>query len=193
MTLLLSLLIPLAPARACEEPTSPASLVVDTSIDDTSAPSFPDLKAVTLEFLAGGKDGCAACPDLVELVMTFGETDDDRTAPDDIGYDVTLLTGALPEGITLPTAPFKGPVATFRWAVDPAILKEDLVVTLEVRSVDEAGNVSDDTVEVGIEQSGIAVPEVLLGCNQGRAPLAVPLLGLALAALRRRRRDGRQA
>ena len=67
------------------------------------------------------------------------------------------------------------------------------MVTLEVRSVDEAGNVSDDTVEVGIEQSGIAVPEVLLGCNQGRAPLAVPLLGLTIAALRRRRRDGRQA
>src|SRR5688572_13878522 len=140
-------------AGACETPT-PEYLEIDTSAAiDTTPPESPVLGEVRIGRSYGPRaDGCSrsesSCDGSGALGVQIEPGDDDRTAPDDLGYLIRLRDGELPGAVT----PSDRPVLLLGGGLyvhfpDPGPDEQEPIdVTFEVVAVDRAGNESAPTV-----------------------------------------------
>ncbi|MCA9573178.1 MAG: hypothetical protein KC656_35325, partial [Myxococcales bacterium] len=170
----------------CEEVLLPEPMEIAADPSDTRAPKRPEF--VTADYEIVPSLGCDDCPDLLffDLTVVPPEEDPDQDVQT-LGYRVRVIDGALPPSILLPDHPFPGTAASFRWLLDRADLVAGLDVTLEIRTVDGAGNESTGSIEIEIAQDGL--PPVLAGC--ATAPVSLPwALLLGAGAIRRRRTRG---
>jgi hypothetical protein len=182
-------LVTLAPtaARACRYPP-PARYELRSDPADTTAPTL--LRAEEASLRRGQDAGCGGstsdCADIASLTLDLAGTDD-RTAAGDLGYRVTVVEGALPQGALPPD--FVVDVSllpyTIRWVERDG---PPFHAVLEVRAVDRAGNESAPLrLEVGDGRFD--------GCAAApgaRAAWGVLPLALALALTLRRRQAPRR-
>lgn len=173
-----------ATAGACEELRLPEPLILDPEMIDDTPPSRPEVLDVYVDF-ALADSGCDdPCPDRVLLTVWFDETQDDQTPSDQLGYQVRILEGDVPEGVVVPTEPFIGPTAEFVWPVDRRIATQGVRIIFELRTVDLAGNVSTGAIEIDVDQPAVWIPFVSCDHTGGGG---MALLSLGLVAIRRRR------
>ena len=139
--------------------------------------------------------GCGAqvssCDDLGIIYITAQATDD-MTPPAKIGYRLSLESGALPPGLTLPADPIEpgepSDQLLLYWSDGGQRDQEPFAFTVRIVAVDLAGNESPpQLLLVADEPSGHAA------CAVARDPAARPAIaGVAalaiLLATRRRRR-----
>lgn len=184
MTLLLAAWMTASSALACETASMPPSMILDPESTDTEPPSGGEL----LDYYVGPAEnaGCGDCPDAVKLWISFDPPDDNETPPENVGYFATVKSGELPPGITLPEEPFVGPTATFVWEVDKTKFADGFKFEIEVRSIDQAGNISNEYTIISVDQPEI--PAFLLGCNSlGGGGVAGWMALASLVWIRRRR------
>lgn len=168
---------------------------------DVTPPTLPATSVPTISrgYAPGSCSGTGSACDDIGIIFIFPNAMDDMTPAEHIGYRITLAGGALPDGFTLPTDVIEldagSPALQLGW-VDGATNSQDVIdFTLSIVAVDLAGNESTpQTVvvhETGAGSGGSG------GCrlSSGRAPapgeICLVLLGLALAARRRRRHGPR--
>jgi hypothetical protein len=120
--------------------------------------------------------------------------EDDQTPADKMGYQIELIAGALPSGLTLPTQAVRalGGAVYLAWADGSTDDQESLSFSLSIRAVDLAGNLGPATT-VQVHDGGS-------GCHlAARTPLsawplttvAILLLARLLRACPRRRQEAR--
>jgi uncharacterized protein (TIGR03382 family) len=181
------------PAAACSLfGTEP--LMIDSSSGDVVAPTPP----VVVRSAVGRSYDQGTCGDLGWIELALASTDD-RTLPTLLGFELTLRSGTLPDAYAGPAGPMLLPVGPaiprvidyFVFYFDPN--DRDLMLELDVRAVDGAGNRSAPTV-VAIENH---VPprdddDDDGGCaTSGAGPHALGPVAAALALLIARRRRPR--
>lgn len=176
------------PAAATVYMPPPEAHPIDTAkqATDSVAPSAPVITEVTLRQAHGGGNGISCGPSSSLTIALAAETDNTSPA-DKLGYEIELVSGTLPTGITLPTGPVRA-----NDSFDPPKLvwlfgesNQDVTFSLRVTAVDEAGNRS--TASAAVEEIGHAT-----GCSVGGASAAssgtTALLFVAALAIVRRRR-----
>lgn len=152
--------------------------VIEAS-DDDSPPSAPQLQALTITRGKASSLGAAgSCGDLGFLTFDL-VTEDDTTAGDAIGYQLTLVSGELPFELPVEfVRPQSSTNLTFTWVDGATRGQEPLSATVDIAAVDEAGNVGA-SITVVIDDPGHA------GCAS--LPHAGVWALLGALALRRRR------
>jgi hypothetical protein len=188
------LLAPSAQAQACKLPEL-TPRVVDPLLQaaDASPPRLPALLSPSIATGALSKEqatGCDAEEASCNNVATFdlaALATDDMTPPEKIGYRLSLETGTLPPGLTLPTdavEPNSGRHIIIAW---PGPLPERVAdFTLRVVAVDAAGNESAPQL--------VSFKTIDVGCEAAADPRAgIALLAWLFAARRRRRSGARSA
>jgi len=175
--------------RACKLPVLTPH-VVDPTLPaiDQAPPRLPALlsPSVGMGTLSSQQtSGCeaedASCDGFATFDLTALATDD-MTPPEKIGYRLSLETGTLPPGLTLPTdavEPNSGRHIVIAW---PGPLPEPVAdFTLRVVAVDAAGNESAPQL--------VSYHPIDIGCGAAADPrAAIALLAWLVAAGRRRRR-----
>src|SRR4051794_40169835 len=137
-----------APARACSF-GPPTAHVVDPSLHATDQvpPTLPLLSAPLITRGKGPQgtgcaEGGASCDDLGAIGLLATATDN-VTAPERIGYRLTLAGGALPSGLVLPdTSEPTGGAIWLHWTDGATDDQESIDFTLRVVAIDGAGNES---------------------------------------------------
>lgn len=199
--------IGLTPSRvfACKFAGNPAHVLDPAEVSvDTTPPTAPG--PISVERLRRGvgpdlSGAASSCDDLGRIVLSFTHASDDRTTAVDMGYEVTLVDGTLPNGLELPDGPVgslvggEGARIAFTWIDGASDPQEAFDFMLGVVAVDRAGNraAPSDMRVVHVVHNGHS------GCNSaGGAPFSplsgdmglVGLFGLWLL-VRRRRVDAR--
>jgi MYXO-CTERM domain-containing protein len=182
------------PARACSI-AGPEPLVLDPSLQATDRQP-PALTAISLVSVKRGQgseaSGCggrgSSCDDLGSLGITVSATDD-ATAPADLGYRMTVASGKLPAGLSIPDFAMKavgGPGELYLFWTDGATDdQESFDFTLTVVAVDRAGNASAPaTLHIVDGDSGC---NVAAAARRSGASALVAALMLLAVGLRRRR------
>ena len=153
---------------------------------DTVAPSA--VTAAAAVHRSADDSGCGGvsggtCGDLASISITVAATDD--AAPvDKLGYQLRVVSGELPAGLTIPTTPvisYAGDELYFYFNYGD---RSGFVVDLEIRAVDLNGNLGPPSV-ITIGEPGDS------GCQAGGRPGGAATLGgvlLALLAVFARRR-----
>lgn len=130
-------------AHATSLPQQPTALVVDSSLQatDSQAPSTPSITSADL-FQSSGVGTLGGCGPNSQLTINLGAVTDNSTNP--IGYEVTLASGKLPTGLTLPSGPILAAdgVSPPRIVLEYGASKEKVTFALTVTAVDKAGNKS---------------------------------------------------
>jgi uncharacterized protein (TIGR03382 family) len=192
-TLAIALLAP-ALLVAVERPVGACSLAgnqmhyVDAAFaTDTVAPSAVTADVTVSrhyddeENVGCGKIASCGSYGLISLDVTAT----DNAAPaDQLGYEITVVTGRMPRDLNLMEVPARGPELYLYFS---ATDRAPFALTLEVRAVDLNGNLGPATL-VEIDDPGD--PEDGGGCTTTTVPAAPPIafaLGALLVALRRRR------
>jgi MYXO-CTERM domain-containing protein len=186
--LLLGALLP-SSALACSFIEYDEHLIDDTIADEV-APGLPTLDDLSVTRGVGptrsgfGSQSVSSCDDLGWITLALS-AEDDLSAPESLGFVFALDTGSLP--FTLPSEavrPFDGSI-TFVWIDEATDEQEPIEATVTVNTVDEAGNVSAESLLVTISDEGRE--EGLKGCSTGSGAPGVGLGLLGLLAVRRRR------
>jgi MYXO-CTERM domain-containing protein len=184
-----------APARACSFAGPPVH-VVDPAMQatDQTAPMLKPLDAPTVArgFAPGACSGSASSCDDIGIIQVFPNATDDMTAADRIGYRLTLAAGVLPSGLTLPADAIDlepgYPYLRLTWVDGASDNQDAFEFTLAIVAIDLAGN--ESTPQAIVVGDGGA-PRGGCRLSPGRSPgppeILLALLGLALAARRRRR------
>ena len=165
-------------------------LDADEMLVDTTPPSVPTAQVdigrnpeENVNGCTGGTSDSCSGTGIIQLAVA---AQDDRTAAERMGYQITLASGQLPDGLALPSNPVDAqPDGTLALVFSDH--DQDMDFVLAVRAVDLAGNMGEP-IEVAIADGGSA------GCRVGSSHQAIPLalLGLALLlATRRRNRTDR--
>jgi hypothetical protein len=189
------------PARAttCSLAT-PIVHVVDPSMQatDQTPPTLPVLAAAAIaRGHAPRQDGCApsamSCDDVGTISFPAAATDD-MTPPERIGYRLSLSSGTLPAGLTLPAGAIEQgaqPTIFIHWDDGATDNQDGIDFTLDIVAIDSAGNESAPrTLRVSDDPgSGCAIvrPHML---HNGLAPLIVSTLAMLLLTARRRQTFG---
>jgi hypothetical protein len=138
----LSFLLCATPALACSVLGPQPHAVIEAS-DDSTPPATPQLQAMTIDRGKGPRGGMStSCDDIGFLTFDL-VTEDDTSASDAIGYQLTLVSGELP--FELPTEavrPQSLTNLTFTWIDGATREQEPMDATAEISAIDEAGNVS---------------------------------------------------
>jgi MYXO-CTERM domain-containing protein len=184
-----------ADARACSL-VGPQPHIVDPALQasDQVPPTLPaPLPARIKRGEPPQQTGCGAqvssCDDLGIIYITAQATDD-MTPPEKIGYRLSLESGALPAGLTLPSD-----------AIEPGEPSDQLVLywsdgadqppfafTIRIVAVDLAGNESPPQfMLIADEPSGHAACAVARGGIPRPAIVGLAALAALLATRRRRR------
>lgn len=172
-------------------PPDPPVHTIDTALAaaDQTPPSNPVITAVTLEQYDDAPSN-ARCSASSTLTIELAPMSDDHSDVQHLGYEIRVVSGALPKGLQLPTAAvrpsefgsYNPPRLT--WAFGRS--NETVSFALAVTAVDEAGNRSAQSAAV--EETGTAT-----GCNTStttRGSLASLLLVFgAVAFVARRQRE----
>ncbi len=182
-------------AQACsllpldQHQLDPAEQAVDTTP--------PDLVAVTALSVQRGQApqpaGCGttatSCDDVGFIHIVIAPTADDRTPPDQMGYRLELVDGAMPAGLQLPATavrPF-GDRIDLSWGDGPSDAQEAFSFRLRITAVDLAGNEGAGGLPAAATVVEIADPGSRGGCSATRGASAdlafVVLIPLALTAL----------
>lgn len=188
--LLLGLALP-SSALACSFIEYDEHVIDDTSTD-VVPPSLPTLDELSVTRGVGptsagfGTQMSSSCDDLGWITLLLS-AEDDVSAPENLGFTFALDTGSLP--FTLPTEavrPFDGSI-TFVWIDGATDEQEPIEATVTVNTMDEAGNLSAESLLLTISDEGSE--EGVKGCSTGSgAPgLGLGLLGLVALGARRRR------
>lgn len=181
--MIFALLASLAHAT-CVEAELPLAFEPQAGLADTEPPDVPELVDIGFNVVWG--DGCEGCGDALRIRAVLGDTQDDTTSPESMGYQIRVLDGALPGEIVLPEGPVQGPELVFVFPIEPETLEEDLAVQLELRAVDQAGNVSTRSLVVDVRAEGGKRP---FTCSQSGGSGTIAGLGLLIWALRRKNRE----
>jgi hypothetical protein len=172
---------------ACS-PNLPAPLVLDPNEQtlDTTPPWPAVVTAVDVSRGDSWEGACShGCGDLGEVILTLGQSGDDRTDADRLGYLLEVSSGTSGE-IDIPAEP----VTAWRGVIGLPWLdgygdQEPIAFTLRVTTVDRGGN-RGTPIEVFISDGGSG------GCRVGRhgaTPWAVGFLSVCLLlGLKRRRK-----
>ena len=184
---------PATDARACSYGLPPAH-VVDPAMQATDhlSPTLPPLGAPRI---TRGKDaqgaGCtssvSSCDDIGVVAIPVSATDD-NTAPEQIGFRMSVAAGSLPEGVTLPSDAVKssGDMLALFWVDGARNDQEPIEFTLRVVAIDLAGNESaPQTVRVSDDPGGCTIAPARRSCP-GLAFVAAAALLLATRRCRRR-------
>ncbi|MGN6108822.1 MAG: MYXO-CTERM sorting domain-containing protein [Kofleriaceae bacterium] len=172
------------PADACDLVSNRPHERDPAHAADTVAPSAPRIVDTTVgrsEDDAGcGAYGSCGSYGWFQIEM---QAFDDATPADRIGYQVRLIGGVLPAGLTLPTTPLFGEYGlTFYFDIDAP----SFVADLEVRAIDLNGNLGPPTVVTiadHVDDGGCAAG----GRTRPIAGAGVALLVLGMLVRRRRR------
>ena len=182
------------PAGACSfAPPTPHE--VAASSDDTTPPAALQTPGVSVSRGHGPEGGACSremtsCDDAGRIGIHVLAPEDNRTPADRMGYSVALVSGSLPEGaaIVSPVRTMDGAI-WLTWTDGATDDQESIAFTLELRAMDEAGNVSEPVrVSVRDEDDG--------GCRMASRTLDaswMPSFALALLALAGLRRAARAA
>ena len=165
--------------------------LIDDTIEDEVAPSLPSLDELDINRGVGptrsglGSQMSTSCDDLGWITLRLS-AEDDLSPPENLGFVFTLDTGSLP--FTLPSEParpFDGSI-TFVWIDGATDDQEPIEATVTVNTMDEAGNLSAESLLLTISDEGSE--EGIKGCSTGSgAPgLGLGLLGLVALVVRRR-------
>jgi hypothetical protein len=186
-----------ADARACSL-IGPQPHIVDPALQasDQVPPTLPaPLPARIKRAELAQQTGCGAqvssCDDLGIIYITAHATDD-MTPPEEIGYRLSLESGMLPPGLTLPPDAIRpgepSDQLLLYWSDQGDGVEEPFAFTVRIAAVDLAGNESaPQLLLIADEPSGHAA------CAVARGRFSLPgLAGIAalavLLATRRRRR-----
>ncbi len=173
---------------ACSYGT-PQALVLDpqAQASDTTPPSVPVAKVDSVRRGQGPttnadcSQSASSCDDLGSIGIALTATDD-QTAPEEIGYQVEVVAGHLPDGLELPTGPvllMEGHLY-LHWIDGATDDQEAVSFTLAIHAVDLAGNTSTPAnVEVSDGGSGCS----LVGRRLGSSWAATVILLLMAARL----------
>ncbi len=181
-----------SPALACSLlGPNPFTVTVDPAVD----PVAPTLDGdVSVEVLRGRFLGGDSCSDLGFVDLSFAPAVDEQELPTDdevradewpgLGYQLSLVAGSLPEGLSLGEGPVHarrdGDAAALSlvWVDGADAGQEPVDFTLALTAVDGAGNESEP-VEFSVADAG--------GCSTtGGHPTAALLgVGVGLGLLRR--------
>lgn len=157
LTIAFALLLAPGAALACSQPAN-GTLELVPGLDDTEPPSMPVLLDHTLERAEVGLDETAECSDFAYLNLYLTALDD-QTATEDLGYELDIVDGTVPDDLIVPLVPVTDPdgigdaLIQLIWH-DADSRSEPLDFTLAIASVDLAGNTSD-AAEVRIEDPGL--------------------------------------
>jgi hypothetical protein len=197
--LALALALAVSPAFACSFALgSPHETVDDPS--DTVAPTAPGEKSVGVvrgvgPECVGVSCSSSSCDDLGRIDVQLDASDDDVSAPENIGYRMRVVEGTLPDGLTVDETrradSVSGGVArlTLLWVDEAVDEQEPFDFVLGVASVDEAGNEGEE-LTIALSDPGRAAGGcATAGGGGGAGALA---LGLLAAAARGRRAGGRR-
>jgi hypothetical protein len=136
------------PAHACSPPHTPPHELDATHAGDIVAPSEVTARAAILRTDDGGcGDKPDPCGDLAVIAITL-EASDDATSFADLGYELRLVGGELPLGLTLPTGPVRSG-STLGGSLGLTFDGDDhagFSFDLEIRARDLNGNLGPPTV-----------------------------------------------
>lgn len=166
-------------AWACDFSRAPDH-EIEADSSDVTPPSAPQAELIHVE-RGKAPEGCltqttTSCDDVAYVELALSAQDDVST-DDAIGYEVEV-SGDAPEdfgGGTTRVVRATDGVARFHWLDGEGT--GDVSFDLHIRSVDRAGNVSDDATIVQVRSGGAA------GCATGRGHSAGSWLLVLLAAL----------
>jgi hypothetical protein len=177
---MLALLFSVRSAEACSY-DGPATLTLDTSSADETAPAPPDIIGVDVQRGRSG-DG-KACENLGSITISVARPADDPDAHDAVGYRLEIRDGDLPDGLELDSAPLLGPEIVLIWT-DGGPPHGAFEATLALVPVDVAGN-EGEPADVTVGDAGGC------GCRTGAGGAPVLASGFVslLTALRGRRRE----
>jgi hypothetical protein len=177
-------------ARACE-PVGEFTHTIDPSMQasDQTPPALPAIPAPVIHFadMSFADNGCggAKCGDVNHIEIAAVATDD-MTTPNRIGYRFSLVDGALPANVVLPTTAIEPLSGMLRIFFPDGTGAFDF--TLQVVAVDLAGNESAPrNVRVQNSVDGACSVSVAHPRAAQRALGFVVVAGLLLAARRQRR------
>ena len=101
--------------------------------------------------------------DLGWVTLTVTPPEDDRTPADKMGYLITLVDGTIPDGMTMPSEPWRttGGTLTLSWVDGATDNHDSFSFTLAITPMDLAGNegpafqltVSDKDGDAGCQSS----------------------------------------
>ncbi|TNF37725.1 MAG: hypothetical protein EP329_02380 [Deltaproteobacteria bacterium] len=171
-----------AAALACSHIGNEAYTIdpAEEGVDTTPPSALVDAEVtVSRRGTAGDCGGVSSCDDIGVFSIVLTPGGDDRTAADDLGYRVTVVSGRLPQGLILPPGTLQPALPNelfFVWIDGRTDTQEAFDAVLGLVPVDRAGNEGPMlTVHLRDEGSGCAAG--------GRVPDQALWLGLALLAL----------
>ncbi len=195
IVLLLSVSLLMAPAALACLIETPGPHVLDEAEIGVDILAPDPAEDATVSSISRGRgpvceDGsCAStsCDDIGIISIHFSPAADDRMPAEAIGYRAELLSGALPDGLTLSPDALLGPDGLKLWWIDGASDDQEAFdFTLGIVAIDLAGNESEAAL-VWVADPGREAGEVT-GCSvAGGAGLSAVLLA-SLSAVSRRRR-----
>jgi len=129
---------------------------------DVEAPGTPVISGVSVKRGVGpqsrgcgGEESASSLDDLGIVSISIGETLDDRTPPESMGYDLSLASGVLPEGMTL--SPFAirtmDGVLQLSWIDGAEDDQEPISFELYIVAIDLGGNQGPATT-VTVQEEG---------------------------------------
>lgn len=174
------------PTWACSM-VGPDPFAVDSAIEDDLPPAPPVRVGVDLQRGVGPRRSglfgreTTSCDDIGGVWIEVARPAGDPDPADEVGYRLEQLDGTLPDGLEVPSGPWRGPTLSLTWIDDATDDQEPFAFTLAIVPVDRAGN-EGPALELELADDG-SVPG---GCAS--APWAGGLGWLAPLALLRRRR-----
>lgn len=130
------------PASACSL-ALPDEHQIDPDAGDVEAPGAPEVLTTGIT-RGNGCVGGDSCADIGFVTLVMAPVSDDQTAPEDIGYRLTIVSGGLPGDDFLPAYDFRpfGDEIVLTWIDGAENQQEPMALTVEIIAVDGAGNES---------------------------------------------------
>ncbi|HET6611337.1 MAG TPA: hypothetical protein VFG83_05080 [Kofleriaceae bacterium] len=167
---------------ACFIGYGPEPYEIDPAIDDDIPPAALTVTEVRIR---RGHSGSSSCDDIGFIDIYVDPASGDTASPEEMGYQVVLTEGSLPEDLVLPVGPTTS--LNFYWTDGATEDQEPISFTLAISAVDPAGNVGPAVSVVVSDPGGGG----FFGCGAspgGGSPWAVVLWLAVIAATTRRQR-----
>jgi hypothetical protein len=182
-------------AEACSAASNEPH-AADSTLDDTTLPDSAalDVSVLVQRAKSAQREGCStsetSCDDVGSIQLLLNEpATDDQTSEENMGYQVDVVDGTLPGGLSLPATPVRALNGTlfFHWLDDDTDAQEIVAFSVTLTPIDEAGNAGSPSDPIRIfdpgSAEGCAVAEK--SSSFDAAPLLAALAGLAFGARRR--------
>ena len=186
-------------AVPCSLPAYSPHQLDPAATGDRTPPTLDAAPAVVIKRGPSPQQGCtggsATSCDGIGSISITPVVRDDRTPIEQMGFRVRMVSGSLPDGLSLPSGDVRGfsGVLYLHWSDGTEDNHEAFSVTLEIVAVDTAGNASAPVAVViadgGEGDGGCRVGHLARGGGRTVSPLGLAMLAvLGLLAGRRLRR-----